>query len=188
MKILIIDNFDSFTYNIVHILESLGAEIDVKRVDKIDIEQISIYNKIIISPGPGLPSDNKILLDIINKYKSEKSILGICLGHQAIALAFGSQLFNTEKINHGVSKNTIIIDKNESLFDEIETEFMSGRYHSWAIKKDSLPIELTITAIDDEGIIMAISHKNFDVKGIQFHPESVLTPHGKLILKNWFKK
>lgn len=184
MSIFIIDNFDSFTYNILHILEKYSENIVVKRVNEVKKSEIKDYEKILISPGPGLPCDYKILKDIILE-NTDKSILGICLGHQAIAEAFSCSLYNTEIVNHGVQKNTIILENDNKLFAGIPPKFLSGRYHSWAVKKENFSTQLRISAIDDEGVIMGISHKVFDIQGIQFHPESVLTPEGEKILKNW---
>jgi len=187
MSIIIIDNLDSFTYNLVHIIEQFTSNYKVVRVNKTDIKEISTYDKILISPGPGLPSENNILREIIERY-SHKSILGVCLGHQAIAETFGGSIYNLSEVNHGIQKNTVITDKNESLFRNISVNFMSGRYHSWAVNKEKLPDVLQITAIDDNGVIMGISHKLLDIKGIQFHPESVLTPCGNKILENWIRQ
>lgn len=187
MSIIIIDNFDSFTYNLVHIVEQFTSNYKVVRVNQTDIKEVSAYDKILISPGPGLPNQNNILKEIIKRY-SHKSILGVCLGHQAIAEAFGGNIFNLSEVNHGIQKKTIIVDKDESLFRNISVNFMSGRYHSWAVKKENLPDVLKVTAIDDNDVIMGISHKTLDIKGIQFHPESILTPSGKIILENWIRQ
>ncbi len=187
MNVLIIDNYDSFTYNLVHIVEQftdLPCEITVILNDKIDIEKIDKFDKIILSPGPGLPSDVKILNEIIKKYAPTKHILGVCLGHQAIAETFGAELVNLSEVFHGIRKKTIVTEE-EPLFKNIPKHFFSGRYHSWAISTEEFPDELKITAIDDDGTIMAISHRKYNVKGVQFHPESIMTQFGKELIKNW---
>ena len=186
MKILIIDNLDSFTYNIKHYIEQFADEVDVIRVDDIDYRKVLEYDKIVISPGPGLPSDKPELGHLINNFQSSKPILGICLGHQAIAEYYEAQLENKEKVDHGVSKNTIVIE-NDIIFNNIEKEFLSGRYHSWVVNNNNLPDELIVTAVDNDKNIMAIKHRNLNVRGIQFHPESVLTPQGLKIIENWVK-
>lgn len=186
MKILILDNYDSFTYNLVHLVEQFdGVEVIVKRNDEITLAEVNDYDKIILSPGPGLPKDAGIMNKLIKTYSDKKSILGVCLGHQAIAECFGGGLINLERPSHGVSVETIITDSDERLFNHLPKQFDTGRYHSWAVESETLPSELKITAIDNSGIIMAISHKDFDVKGIQFHPESILSEYGKEIIANW---
>ncbi|MGI8951040.1 MAG: anthranilate synthase component II [Chitinophagaceae bacterium] len=193
MKILVFDNYDSFTYNLVHLVEKIIHEkVDVFRNDEIPLEKIIEYDKIILSPGPGLPSESGILLPLIKEYASSKSILGVCLGHQAIGETFGGKLINLSNVFHGVAtnikvKNQKLKIKND-LFEGIENEFEAGRYHSWIISNENFPDELEITAVDDNGYIMALQHKTFDVQGLQFHPESVLTPVGEKILKNWLKR
>lgn len=181
-KVLMIDNYDSFTYNVVHYLEALGAEVVIYRNDKITLKEVENYEYIVLSPGPGIPEEAGILLPIIERYASTKKILGICLGHQAIGQVFGADLYNIGKVVHGKKRNTIVIDE-DILFRGINTQFESGRYHSWAIKDIKSP--LVITAIDDENIVMAIRHKDYNVRGVQFHPESIMTPVGMNILKNW---
>jgi anthranilate synthase component II len=186
MQILILDNYDSFTYNLVHLLEQFpGNYLDIIRNDKITVEEVNKYDKILLSPGPGIPSEAGILLPLIKKYASSKSILGVCLGHQAIAEVFNGNLFNMDKVMHGVATETTVIDEDENLFKGIPRKFMTGRYHSWAVDKASLPDCFKITAVDGNQDIMAISHKQFDVKGVQFHPESILTENGKKIIENW---
>ena len=185
MKIVIIDNFDSFTYNLVHICEQFTDNVHVIRYNKVDVDKLIIYDKIILSPGPGLPSDLVKLYAIIEKYSPSKAILGICLGHQSIAEFFGAKLVNLNTVDHGIQKNTIVTDENELLFNDVPRKFLSGRYHSWAVSEKNFPNTLRITAIDKKNIIMGISHKNLNVKGLQFHPESIMTSFGKQILKNW---
>ncbi len=184
MKVLLIDNFDSFTYNLAHIIEQY-CDLHVVRSDKVCIDDIDKYNKIIISPGPGLPSDSPILNTIITKFYKHKSILGICLGHQAIAESFGSKLINLKEVFHGVSIETKITKNKSVIYNNIPNNFKSGRYHSWAISNETLSSELEITAIDKFNNIMSFQHKKYDVCGIQYHPESILTPEGKNILRNW---
>lgn len=186
MKILLLDNYDSFTYNLLHLLEQFEADrIDVFQNDAITIEEVNRYDKIILSPGPGLPEEAGIMIQVIKTYASTKSIFGVCLGHQAIAMAFGGKLLNLEKVQHGVSSITSVTDDSEILFRNIPGEFKTGRYHSWVVAKDVLPDCFTITAMDEQQNIMAISHKEFDVRGVQFHPESILTEYGKVLIGNW---
>lgn len=188
MKILVFDNYDSFTYNLVHLVEKiLPLKVDVFRNDQIPLEKIKEYDKIILSPGPGVPAEAGLLLPLIREYAATKSILGVCLGHQAIGEAFGGELVNLSKVYHGVSTSCRIIDENNKLFAGIPITFEIGRYHSWIVSKDNFPRELEITAEDDNGYIMALQHKTYDVCGVQFHPESVLTPQGEAILKNWLR-
>jgi anthranilate synthase component II len=182
--ILIIDNYDSFTYNLVHYLEDLNAKVTVYRNDEFDIDELKKFDKILLSPGPGIPKEAGLLLDVIKKYASSKSILGICLGQQAIGEVFGGNLVNLEKVYHGVSSK-VKVTKDDSLFNDLPAEFEVGRYHSWVINPDDFPEDLEITSVDENGEIMSIRHKNFDIKGVQFHPESILTPNGKKILENW---
>jgi anthranilate synthase component II len=186
MRILILDNYDSFTYNLVHILQQFGnIRLDVIRNDKISVGEVELYDKILLSPGPGIPSEAGNMMDIIRAYSSEKPILGVCLGHQAIAEAFGGSLINLDRVMHGVATETIIVDPDEVLFKGIKDRFLSGRYHSWVVNGETLPDCLTVTAKDPSGTIMAISHKKLNVKGVQFHPESILTENGKQIIQNW---
>ena len=190
MKILIFDNYDSFTYNLVHVVEKIiHGKVDVFRNDKISLEKVNEYDKIILSPGPGLPVESGLLLPLIKEYAATKSILGVCLGQQAIAENFGGKLMNLKNVFHGVASK-IKINENRTLsendvFKSLPNELEAGRYHSWVVDKNDFPAELEITAEDENGYIMALRHKTFDVQGVQFHPESVLTPDGEKIMKNW---
>lgn len=186
-KILVIDNYDSFTYNLVHLLQELGQEYEVVRNDKFDIDYIDKFDKILLSPGPGIPEEAGLLMEVIRKYAPTKSILGICLGQQAIAEVFGGKLFNLPKPLHGVSSGIIVTDKKEKLFQDFPADSKIGRYHSWAVEPESLPASIKVTAVDENGIIMAIAHTEYDVRAMQFHPESVLTDNGKLLIANWLK-
>ena len=185
-KIIIIDNYDSFTYNLVHYLEDLNAEVTVFRNDEFELSELEKFDKILLSPGPGIPEEAGLLLDVIKKYASTKSILGVCLGQQAIGEVFGGSLINLEKVYHGVASK-VKITKEDSLFNNLPTEFEVGRYHSWVINPDDFPEDLEITSVDENGEIMSIRHKTLDVKGVQYHPESILTPNGKKILENWLE-
>lgn len=185
-KILVIDNYDSFTYNLVHYITAVsGICPAVFRNDQILLEDVRNYDKILLSPGPGIPVEAGICLDVISTYGSEKSILGICLGHQAIGEAYGGELTNLKQVYHGLSTPVSILDRNEALFRGLPQTINAGRYHSWVVTRDNLPACFTITCEDEKGTIMGISHKNHDVRGLQFHPESVLTEHGHEIIKNW---
>lgn len=186
-KIIVIDNYDSFTYNLVHCIEKLtGKYPDVYRNDEISIEKINNYDKILISPGPGIPSESGICLELITRYAPTKSILGICLGLQAICEAFGGKILNLSSVYHGIASPVKIIAVDEPLFKNIPQTIMAGRYHSWVASKKHLPECFRITCEDENGIIMGISHRNYDVKGLQFHPESILTEYGNEIIRNWF--
>ncbi len=186
MKILILDNYDSFTYNLVqYVKEITGTRPDVVRNDKISLDAVDDYDFIILSPGPGLPHEAGIMIDLIKRYASTKKILGVCLGHQAIAEAFGGELFNLPKVYHGVATNIKITESSDLVFKNCPPEVVVGRYHSWAVVKENLPSELRITAVDEHGVIMALSHKTFDVKGVQFHPESIMTAYGKQMMQNF---
>lgn len=185
MRVVVIDNFDSFTFNLVHILEQICNNLDVVRNNEVTIDSIQAYDKIIISPGPGLPSDVKILDKIIKTYHKSKAIFGVCLGHQAIIESFGGSIFNLNEVHHGTQEKTIITSRNEPIYRGIPNEFSSGRYHSWAADRVNLPDELVVTAVDETGLIMSISHKTYNVKGVQFHPESLMTPYGFKIIENW---
>ncbi|NMM50623.1 anthranilate synthase component II [Marinigracilibium pacificum] len=188
MKILVLDNYDSFTYNLVHILRDLGHEgnTDIFRNDKITLEQINNYDKILISPGPGLPYEAGVLPEMLKQYGASKSILGVCLGCQAIAEAYGGELYNLDTVIHGVAMETLIKDQEEPLFKGLPEKVITTRYHSWAVKPESLKnTPVKITAIDSEGVIMALSHESHDVRGVQFHPESVMTPEGSKMIENW---
>ena len=183
-KIVIIDNYDSFTYNLSHLVKELGVETVVLRNDQFRLEELEQYNKIILSPGPGIPSEAGLLLDVIRTYAHSKPILGVCLGHQAIGEAFGAKLENLSDVFHGVATPCRII-ADDPIFFGVERDITIGRYHSWVVSKDGLPDCLEITAVSNEGQIMALRHRELNVRGIQFHPESVLTPDGKKLLQNW---
>ncbi|MDF4204535.1 aminodeoxychorismate/anthranilate synthase component II [Maribacter sp. SA7] len=182
-KILVIDNYDSFTYNLVHYLEELGCEVIVKRNDQLTLEEVDAFEKIVLSPGPGIPDEAGLLKQIIEKYAPTKSIFGVCLGQQAIAEVFGGSLINLDKVYHGIA-TTIKITKEDVIFEDIPNEIEVGRYHSWVVNTD-LPEVLEATSVDENGQIMSLRHKTYDVRAVQFHPESVLTPHGKKMLENW---
>lgn len=186
-NIVVIDNYDSFTYNLVHYLEDLNCTVSVLRNDEFELEELAKFDKILLSPGPGLPSEAGLLKQVIQKYASTKSILGVCLGQQAIGEVFGGSLINLDKVYHGVATKVQIIVNDELLFEGLENEIEVGRYHSWVIDKNNFPHDLEITSIDENGEIMSIRHKTYDVKGVQYHPESVLTPQGKNILENWVR-
>lgn len=188
MKLLVFDNYDSFTYNLVHLVEKiLHQKVDVYRNDQIPLEQVKDFDKIILSPGPGIPEEAGLLLPLIKEYASSKSILGVCLGQQAIGEAFGGTLTNLSKVYHGVATPCQIVKNDVELFAGLGEKFEVGRYHSWVVSRDGFPDELEITAVDENDMIMALQHKTFDVRGVQFHPESVLTPQGEQILRNWLK-
>jgi anthranilate synthase component 2 len=188
MKILVFDNYDSFTYNIVHALKKLGYnDVEVHRNDQIVLAEIARFDKIILSPGPGVPSESGILLDLIKTYAASKSILGVCLGEQAIAEAFGGKLINLPEVHHGVTSEIQVLE-NDMLFNDLPKKMTVGRYHSWAVEKESLPDCMKITAVDESGMIMALAHKQYDIRGVQFHPESVLTPEGEEMLRNWLEQ
>jgi anthranilate synthase component 2 len=185
MKILVFDNYDSFTYNLVHLVEKIiHQKVTVYRNDQLPLEKVKAYDKIILSPGPGIPEEAGLLLPLIKEYAASKSILGVCLGHQAIGQAFGGTLTNLSTVYHGVATPIQVI-KPTALFEQLPAEIEVGRYHSWVVSKDNFPAELEITAEDEHGYIMALQHKHFDVQGVQFHPESVLTPDGEKIMRNW---
>lgn len=185
MKILIFDNYDSFTYNLVHLVKELGfTDVDVKRNDKITLDEVAKYDKIILSPGPGIPSEAGLLLPLIKEFASKKPILGVCLGHQAIGESFGAKLTNLEDVYHGVATQ-IKITKEDYIFDSLGTELEVGRYHSWIVNNQYLPDCIEVTAVDSKGQIMALRHKEYDIHGVQFHPESVLTPAGEVIIRNF---
>ena len=186
MKIVIIDNYDSFTYNLSHLLKELGAEVEVVRNDKFELKDLEQYDKIVLSPGPGIPSEAGLLLDVIRTYAGRKPILGVCLGHQAIGEVFGASLENLKEVYHGVQTEGTQLG-NDYIFDGLPERVMMGRYHSWVVVKDSVPECLEVTAMSDDGEIMAMRHRQYDIHGIQFHPESVLTPEGKTIVGNFLK-
>lgn len=188
MKILVLDNYDSFTYNLVqYIQEILGCKIDVIRNDAISVEAVNDYDTIILSPGPGLPKDAGIMPALIETYAASKNILGVCLGHQAIGEAFGGELHNLEQVYHGIETPMYVTDSKEVLFHDISEEFMAGRYHSWVVKKENFPEDLEVTAVDKDGVVMACRHKTYNLRGVQFHPESVMTPDGKQMLRNFLE-
>lgn len=185
MKILLVDNYDSFTYNLLHLVKELGnIEVTVARNDEIELDEIAVYDKIILSPGPGIPEEAGLLLPIIKRYAPIKPILGVCLGHQAIGQVFGAQLENLSEVVHGIQSN-IKLTGDEELFASLGKSINVGRYHSWVISREDFPSELQVTATSNEGQIMAIKHKTYNVHGIQFHPESVLTPKGRVIIQNF---
>ena len=189
MKILVVDNYDSFTYNLVHYLENITDDpIQVFRNDKISLDDVEVYDKILLSPGPGIPEEAGICLDLIKRYAPVKSILGVCLGHQAIAEAFGGSLINLDSVYHGVATEIDILSIDDYLYDGLPARIEAGRYHSWVVSKEDLPDCFIINSLDDNGLIMGISHKDYDVKGVQFHPESVLTEKGMKIIENWVNK
>ncbi|MBO7480423.1 MAG: aminodeoxychorismate/anthranilate synthase component II [Bacteroidales bacterium] len=184
MKIVIIDNYDSFTYNLSHLVKSLGAQVTVLRNDRFDLPQIEQFDKIILSPGPGIPSEAGLLLDVIRNYAGRKSMLGVCLGHQAIGEVFGGRLENLSEVFHGVATEGTQFGK-DYIFKGLPERIVMGRYHSWVVSREAFPECLEITAESDEGQIMALRHRRFDIHGIQFHPESVLTPCGETIIRNF---
>ncbi len=192
MKVLVFDNYDSFTYNLVHLVEKiLNDKVDVYRNDQILLEKVNEYDKIILSPGPGLPEEAGLLLPLIKEYAATKSILGVCLGHQAIGQAFGGKLINLSTVYHGVARPVKVKGQRSKvkgdLYEGMPEEFEVGRYHSWIVSSESFPSELEVTAVDENGYIMGLQHKTHDIQGVQFHPESVLTPLGEKILRNWLK-
>ncbi|UOB16846.1 anthranilate synthase component II [Abyssalbus ytuae] len=182
-KILVIDNYDSFTYNLVHYLEDLGCEVTVKRNDQLTLEEVEPFQKIVLSPGPGIPDEAGLLKPIIKKYAPTKSIFGVCLGQQAIGEVFGGKLINIDTVYHGVATK-VKVTENDILFKDLPKEFEVGRYHSWVVSPQ-LPEVLIATSFDENGQVMSLRHKEYDVSGVQYHPESVLTPYGKKILENW---
>ena len=188
MKILVLDNYDSFTYNLVHLIEEVsGITVDVFRNDQITIEQARLYDRIVLSPGPGIPDEAGILKPLIKALAPHKCIFGVCLGMQAIAEVFGGTLENLTNVFHGVSTKIIVTDRSEELFSGVPETFDAGRYHSWAVSAENLPDCLQVTAVDESKSIMALRHVKYDVRGVQFHPESIMTPEGKRILANWLK-
>ncbi len=193
-RLLVLDNYDSFTYNLVHLVEHILKEkVDVFRNDEISLEDVGHYEKILLSPGPGIPVEAGILLPVIKKYASTKSIFGVCLGHQAIGEAFGGKLTNLSSVYHGVATDISLFEENvvsafdNDWFKEMEKTLKVGRYHSWVVNQVDFPTSLEITSSDDNGMIMSLRHKEFDVQGVQFHPESVLTPMGEKMIRNWLK-
>ena len=189
MKILVFDNYDSFTYNLVHIIRELGYgdQLEIHRNDKINLEAIDKYDKILLSPGPGIPSEAGIMLKLIRKYGANKSILGVCLGHQGIAEVYGAKLYNMPKVLHGVATKNLVVKPDEILFHHLPVEFSVCRYHSWTVIPETVNGNIEITAQDDEGNVMALRHTQYNVRGVQFHPESILTEYGKEMIKNWLE-
>lgn len=185
MKIVIIDNYDSFTYNLSHLVKEIGVSVDVVRNDQFQLNDLVQYDKIILSPGPGIPSEAGLLLDVIRTYADKKPILGVCLGHQAIGEVFGATLENLSEVFHGVATPCHLTAAKDPIFTGLEQTFTVGRYHSWVVAADNMPDCLEVTAVSNEGQVMALRHKQYEVHGIQFHPESVLTPEGKQIIKNF---
>lgn len=185
MKLLVLDNYDSFTYNLVYILRELGHRPDIIRNDKMTLDAVGQYDKILLSPGPGIPSEAGIMQDLVREYGPTKSILGICLGHQGIGEVYGAALENLGDVLHGVAHAALVTDTSEPLFSDIPNELTVGRYHSWTVVPESMPTDLRITAVDQQGRVMALSHTRHDVKGLQFHPESVLTENGVKMIQNW---
>lgn len=188
-RILVFDNYDSFTYNLVHLVEKiLHQKVEVFRNDRIPLEKVKDYDKIILSPGPGIPSEAGLLLPLISEYAASKSILGVCLGHQAIGEAFGALLVNLSTVYHGVATPVHVLEPGQGLFNGLPETLEVGRYHSWVVSEEGWPDELEVTARDDNNYIMGLRHKRLDVQGVQFHPESVLTPQGEQLLRNWLKQ
>lgn len=186
MKIVIIDNYDSFTYNLAHLVKELGADVTVYRNDQFQLRELDRFDKIILSPGPGIPSEAGLLMDVIKTYAGRKPMLGVCLGHQAIGETFGAKLTNLSEVYHGVATPCTQFG-NDPIFAGMEKRIEIGRYHSWVVDRSGFPDCLDVTAVSDDGCIMGLCHKNYDIHGIQFHPESVLTPQGKTIVKNWLE-
>lgn len=193
MKLLVFDNYDSFTYNLVHLVEKiLHEKVDVVRNDQLPLDELQEYDKIILSPGPGIPEEAGLLLPLIKQYAATKSILGVCLGHQAIGQAFGGNLINLDKVYHGVATPIAQVKQrsfnHNDIFTGLSDGLLVGRYHSWVVDEQTFPAELEVTAVDENGQIMGLRHRNYDVQGVQFHPESVLTPDGEKMLRNWLAK
>ncbi len=184
-KIVVIDNYDSFVYNLVHYLEELDCHVTVLRNDQFHIDDLESYDKILLSPGPGVPDEAGLLKEVIKQYAPSKPILGVCLGQQAIGEAFGGSLTNLEQVFHGIATKINIIEEDTILFKGLSSSIEVGRYHSWVVAQDDFPASLEVTARDENGQIMALRHREYDVRGVQFHPESVLTPQGKEMIKNW---
>jgi len=188
MKVAVIDNYDSFTYNLVHAIRSItGSSVNVYRNDQLELEELRQYDKLVLSPGPGIPDEAGLLKEIIRVYGPSKSILGVCLGHQAIAEVYGGRLLNINQVFHGVSTAISVRGRNDLLFHGIPTPFKGGRYHSWIVSREGLPDCFEVLAEAEDGEIMALAHKEHDIRGVQFHPESVLTEHGNQIIENWLK-
>ena len=188
MKILVFDNYDSFTYNLVHIIKELGYgdQMDVIRNDKITVEEVDQYDKILLSPGPGIPEEAGIMHDLIRTYGPKKSIFGVCLGHQGLSEIYGASLINMDTVLHGFGLKTKVVVK-DYIFEGVPEEFVTGRYHSWSVDQASVSGDLEITAMSEDNYVMAVRHKTYDVRGVQFHPESILTENGKQMIKNWLE-
>jgi anthranilate synthase component 2 len=184
MKVLVIDNYDSFTYNLVHIIRASRVSVDIFRNDKIRLEEVKKYDKIMLSPGPGIPDEAGIMKQVIHEYGPSKSILGICLGHQGIAEVYGATLYNIPNVLHGVT-SVGEVKGNDYIFNGVPRKFQATHYHSWAVRPESMTPALEITAINNEGVIMGLKHIRYDVRGLQFHPESIMTPEGPQMIKNW---
>lgn len=189
-RVLVLDNYDSFTYNLVHILRELGLndQMEVHRNDKISLDEVDKFDDILLSPGPGVPKDAGIMPELIKRYAPSKNILGVCLGHQAIGEAFGAALYNLPLVYHGVTTEVEVDSKVDVLFQDIPQKFTVCRYHSWVVKPESLPADLKITVRGEEGRIMGLAHKQYSVRGVQFHPESIMTEHGKKMIENWLNQ
>ncbi len=189
-KVLVLDNYDSFTYNLVHLLRDLGinSSLEVHRNDKISLAEVEKFDKILLSPGPGLPSEAGIMPGLIQKYAPTKSILGICLGHQGISEVFGAKLENMADVLHGVATKALVRRPDEVLFRNLPAQFNTCRYHSWTVVPESVPAHLEVTAVDENGKVMAIRHQQYKVRGLQFHPESILTEYGKEMIQNWLSE
>jgi anthranilate synthase component 2 len=187
MRILVLDNYDSFTYNLVHILRELDRPPDVFRNNKISLDDVGAYDKILLSPGPGIPDEAGIMKEVIHRFGATKSILGVCLGHQGIGEVFGAQLYNIPKVLHGVTSEVSVTDKDEYLFRDVPDVFTATHYHSWAIRPETITKDLRVTATNDEGLVMGIRHIKHDVRGVQFHPESVMTKEGPKMIANWLR-
>lgn len=187
-KIVVIDNYDSFVYNLVHYLEELDCLVTVIRNDQFHIDDLEIFDQIVLSPGPGIPDEAGLLKEVIKRYAASKPILGVCLGQQAIGEVYGATLHNLDKVFHGVATAVDIITNDTVLFKELGDSIEVGRYHSWVVAQDNFPPSLEITAVDKNGQVMALRHREYDVRGVQFHPESILTPDGKTIIKNWIQR
>lgn len=185
MNVLVVDNYDSFTFNLIQLIEECGCACEVVSNDRLRFESLHWYDKILISPGPGVPAEAGRVPDVIREFSGRRSILGICLGHQAIAEVFGGRLIRLPQATHGVRKLISIMDESNFLFAGLPSEIEGGLYHSWTVSQESLPHCLKVTAVASDGTIMALSHREYDVQGIQFHPESIMTPHGRLIIHNW---
>ena len=185
-KVVIIDNYDSFTYNLAHLVKELGASVTVYRNDQFSLNQLEPFDKILLSPGPGIPSEAGLLTDVIRTYAGRKPMLGVCLGHQAIGEVFGAKLSNLPEVYHGVATPCELVG-HDALFAGMESRFTIGRYHSWVVSREDFPETLEVTALSDDGNIMALRHRNYAIWGIQFHPESVLTPDGRQIIANWLE-